>query len=82
MMGRMRQRGPDESWFARAACIGMDPELWFPDRGNPALEARAICARCEVKAECLDYALRLQIEEGIWGGTTGRGRRRLKRKVA
>jgi len=73
------------SWAAYAACSepGVDPELFFPlgDFGlsaRPAAAAMAICARCPVRAECLDWALRVGEPAGIWGGTTPDERRRLR----
>jgi WhiB family transcriptional regulator, redox-sensing transcriptional regulator len=50
---------------------------FFPERGQPAAPAKAVCARCVVSAECLAYALALGIREGVWGGTTGNDRRRI-----
>lgn len=55
-------------WYRRAACRGMDPEMFFPNRGSRAAEARAVCATCPVRAECLE-AGRLE-HYGVWGGTT------------
>lgn len=52
-------------WRARAACIGMDPELFFPpDRGLPRAAAEA-CSRCEVRTQCLDQAA--QSDDWLWG---------------
>lgn len=63
-------------WRAKAACLGADTELFFPKRGEPADEARAICRRCPVRVDCLDA--HLDEREGIWGGTSGRERKRLR----
>lgn len=57
----------------RAACIGFDPELWFPDgHGFEAVavsrKARAICFECPVQAECFDVAMARDERYGIWGG--------------
>jgi WhiB family redox-sensing transcriptional regulator len=56
------------------ACHGADPELFFPvATAGRALEqvnsAKAVCVRCEVRADCLSYALQT-MQHGIWGGTT------------
>lgn len=66
-----------EDWRHRAACRGSDPELWYPGRGSNATEAKAVCARCEVRAECLAEG----DEEwfGVWGGMTRRERRLARR---
>ena len=73
------------TWRDRAACLGEDPELFFPD-GNtrPALvqaeEAKAVCRRCEVTATCLKWALESGQEAGVWGGLSEEERRALKRR--
>lgn len=69
---------PREPWRAQAACAGADPAIFFPARGASTEPARAICARCPVAEPCLDHALAYSERHGIWGGTTGRDRRRLR----
>ena len=75
------------TWRDRAACLGQDPELFFPD-GNtgPALvqteEAKAVCSRCEVAETCLKWALESGQEAGVWGGMSEGERRALKRRNA
>jgi len=69
---------PSPHWRDRAACIGADPDLFFPQRGESAEPAREICARCPVREACLDYALRNAITHGIWGGVSERERRALR----
>lgn len=70
-----------DGWRNRAACIGADIDLFFAPRGDDryADQARAICASCEVKADCLEYALATGQRYGIWGGTTERQRRAMRR---
>ena len=65
-------------WQDRAECIGTDPELFFPGRGDDTRAAKAICATCPVRAECLAYALDNDIKFGIFGGKSERERRRLR----
>lgn len=65
------------TWTGRAACAGLNPGLFFPDRGTSTSEARQVCGRCPVQGACLDYALRWRIHFGIWGGLSERERRRL-----
>jgi len=72
----------DLSWQARANCIGVDPDIFFPERGASTREAKSICNACEVRADCLDYALENSEKFGIWGGTSERERRRLRRQRA
>lgn len=67
------QDGPSD-WRAEALCAQVDPELFFPEQGFPSHHARAVCARCPVATECLDWALTHHERHGIWGGTTARQR--------
>lgn len=62
-------------WHLDAACRGEDPALFFLDRGQSATQARAICGRCPVLEECLDYAIDEEISEGVFGGLSPRQRR-------
>jgi WhiB family transcriptional regulator, redox-sensing transcriptional regulator len=62
-------------WRSAAACRSADPDLFFPiSNSGPALEqaaeAKAICATCRVRRECLAFALRTGQAHGIWGGTS------------
>jgi WhiB family transcriptional regulator, redox-sensing transcriptional regulator len=68
-------------WQERALCAQTDPEAFFPEKGGSTREAKQICASCEVRAECLEYALAFDERFGIWGGLSERERRRLKRRV-
>lgn len=72
-------RSDDMSWTDRAACRNEDPELFFPERGEDTGTAKAICASCSVRAECLEYALENGEQFGIWGGKSERQRRGLRR---
>jgi hypothetical protein len=56
--------------------------IFFPTRGNNAAieEAKKVCAGCLVKAECLEYALEWNIAHGLWGGTSERERRQLRKE--
>ncbi len=74
--------GDAPAWQERALCSQTDPEAFFPEKGGSVTEAKRICRLCEVEAECLEYALANNERFGIWGGTTERERRRLKRRVA
>lgn len=70
---------PDLSWQAQSNCVGVDPDIFFPERGASTKEAKAICAACAVRESCLEYALDNGEKFGIWGGTSERERRRLRR---
>ncbi len=68
-------------WQERALCAQTDPEAFFPEKGGSTREAKKVCTGCDVKAECLEYALENDERFGIWGGLSERERRRLKRRV-
>ncbi len=71
-----------QSWQEQALCAETDPEAFFPEKGGSTREAKKICTGCEVKAECLEYALANDERFGIWGGLSERERRRLKRRAS
>ena len=78
-----------EPWMDSALCAQVgDPELWFglsqsafsaTDEGQRESVAKSVCARCEVKAECLEFALRTDERYGIYGGLTRKERLDYKR---
>lgn len=75
------QEALDEQWQERGLCAQTDPEAFFPEKGGSTREAKRICQGCEVRSECLDYALANDERFGIWGGLSERERRRLKRGI-
>lgn len=68
-------------WQDRALCAQTDPEAFFPEKGGSTREAKRVCMGCEVRAECLEYALARDERFGIWGGMSERERRRLRRAM-
>ncbi len=68
-------------WQERALCAQTDPESFFPEKGGSTREAKKICTGCEVRSECLEYALGHDERFGIWGGLSERERRRLKKQA-
>jgi WhiB family redox-sensing transcriptional regulator len=68
-------------WQEPAVCAQTDPEAFFPEKGGSTREAKRVCGRCEVRADCLEYALGHDERFGIWGGLSERERRRLKRRA-
>lgn len=68
---------PPSAWDG-AACAETDPDAFFPDQGGTASRVLRICAGCEYRVECLQYALDHDEQYGIWGGTTGRQRRTMR----
>ena len=72
----------DHAWQDHANCLGVDPDLFFPERGASTREAKAVCRSCEVQGDCLEYALANGEKFGIWGGMSERERRRIRRQRA
>lgn len=72
----------DRTWQNKANCMGVDPELFFPERGASTREAKEVCRGCVVKGECLEYALANGEKFGIWGGLSERERRKVRRSRA
>lgn len=77
----------DYSWRDRALCRDTDPQLFFPV-GTTGLaisqleEAKHVCGQCEVRVECLDYAMSTNQDAGIWGGLSEEERRMMRRRAA
>ena len=69
------------SWQERSLCAQTDPEAFFPEKGGSTREAKKVCIGCEVRAECLEYALAHDERFGIWGGLSERERRKLKKRA-
>lgn len=70
---------PDDiRWRQRALCAQTDPEVFFPEKGGSTKDAKLVCARCEVREQCLRWALEHDERFGIWGGLSERERRRYK----
>ena len=72
-------------WRAEGACVTADPDLFFPFATGAlgtrqANQARRICARCAVRAQCLQFAMNVPEAHGIWGGTTPEERLRERRR--
>ena len=72
----------EKSWQEFANCLGVDPDLFFPERGASTREAKEVCRGCEVREDCLEYALQNGEKFGIWGGLSERERRRIRRQRA
>ena len=68
-------------WQDRALCAQTDPEAFFPEKGGSTREAKKVCLTCEVREDCLEYALMNDERFGIWGGLSERERRKLKKRA-
>lgn len=73
--------GTELSWQERSLCAQTDPEAFFPEKGGSTREAKKVCIGCEVRQECLEYALEHDERFGIWGGLSERERRKLKKRA-
>jgi len=73
--------GPMPSWQERSLCAQTDPEAFFPEKGGSTREAKKVCVGCDVRSECLEYALANDERFGIWGGLSERERRKLKKRA-
>jgi WhiB family redox-sensing transcriptional regulator len=72
----------EPTWQDYANCLGVDPDLFFPERGASTREAKEVCRGCVVREECLEFALANGEKFGIWGGMSERERRRIRRARA
>ena len=75
-----RLAGRRGDWRDLALCAQTNPESFFPDKGESPRPAKRVCAACEVRAECLQYALDRGERFGVWGGLSERERRALARQ--
>lgn len=66
-------------WMTWSNCRFTDPEVFFPEKGGSTAEAKKICGRCAVEAECLEWALSHDELFGVWGGTSERMRIKLRK---
>ncbi|NQX11144.1 WhiB family transcriptional regulator [Microbacteriaceae bacterium VKM Ac-2855] len=69
------------AWQADSLCAQTDPEAFFPEKGGSTREAKKICTSCEVRSQCLEYALQNDERFGIWGGLSERERRKLRKRA-
>jgi len=72
----------EQGWQEQALCAETDPEAFFPEKGGSTREAKKVCLGCDVRVECLEYALANDERFGIWGGLSERERRRLRRRAS
>ena len=69
------------AWQSDSLCAQTDPEAFFPEKGGSTRDAKKICTSCEVRSECLEYALENDERFGIWGGLSERERRKLRKRA-
>lgn len=71
----------DRDWLHRAACQGLDTNLFFPEKGMVPKEIKEVCERCPVQTDCLEYALSIPQSQdltGVFAGTSARQRRKMR----
>ena len=73
--------GDDPGWQERGLCAQTDPEAFFPEKGGSTREAKKVCLTCDVRQDCLEYALANDERFGIWGGLSERERRKLTKRA-
>jgi WhiB family redox-sensing transcriptional regulator len=74
---------PTPTWQSHGACKGSDPDQYFPHpyvSHAQIVSIRAVCEACPVRRECADWGIHHE-QLGIWGGTTDRQRREIRRKL-
>lgn len=76
----LNRHRPD--WMDFANCMGVDADLFFPSPGESHADANAVCNACQVKTQCLQYALDNGEKFGIWGGASEKWRRKVRRGEA
>jgi WhiB family redox-sensing transcriptional regulator len=72
--------GLDMAWQDLANCRGADPDLFFPERGASTRTAKSICRECQVRGECLEFAIVSSEKFGIWGMMSERERRKIRKE--
>lgn len=71
---------PQDEWRTLAKCRGMDPEIFYPERGDVVTlrTAKSVCESCPVTGPCLEFALDMNEREGVFGGKSAKQRRELR----
>ena len=67
-------------WRLDAACRDLDTAIFFPESDDEIARAKAVCASCPVRQECLDFALITRQDDGVWGGLDENERKRVRRR--
>lgn len=70
------------NWRDKAACVGTNQAVFFPEDVGDVNHAKSICKTCPVREDCLEFALTTNEDHGVWGGTSARERRRMRRRRA
>ncbi|MFD7136128.1 WhiB family transcriptional regulator [Streptomyces sp. NPDC059894] len=70
---------PDLTWQREALCAQTGADFFFPEPGSSVREAKRICALCDMRPACLEYALANDERFGVWGGLSEKERLQLRR---
>lgn len=73
------RRSENPQWWGEAKCQSADPEVFFPEKGGSARDAKRVCRDCSVRVQCLEYALNNEERFGVFGGMSERERRHMQR---
>lgn len=65
------------AWRNEGLCREVDPDAWYPEKGDPVGPAKRVCQQCPVRMQCLEYALANREAWGVWGGLSTRERQKL-----
>jgi WhiB family redox-sensing transcriptional regulator len=68
-------------WQLLAICRGVDPDLFYPDKGQSPEPAKRVCMKCEVRDSCLEFAMVTGERFGVWGGLSARERNKLRKRA-
>lgn len=71
-----------EPWMSEALCAETAPEMFFPEKGASLAAAKRLCAACDVRERCLEYALANNLQDGIYAGLSPKERAKLRRSAA
>ena len=71
----------EDGWFKEALCAGYPTDVFYPSTDSEASEAKSICRKCRVRKSCLEWAIVMREENGVWGGASEKERPRLRRKI-
>ena len=80
MLPVIPQRPTDDIERTRAACLEANPELFYSDHPGDKLVAKGICSGCDIRIECLRFALGLDDRYGVWGGLAAEEREPLRKR--
>ena len=68
-----------DDWQMDAACLEIDPDLFFSENWHDVEKAKEFCTTCPVMAQCLQRAMEDDEQHGVWGGTSRPDRIRLRK---